>query len=114
MYIELSKDARIADEELQPVVYFLQPEAGGNIKIGFTRTLYKRFREIQACSPLPLKIILLINGTEYLEQSLHSKFSRHRVHYEWFKPHKEILDFIDRRTNLKRRRELKQRVSVLR
>lgn len=101
-YLGVSESTSVADKELWPVVYFLQPKEGGNIKIGFTRTLYKRFGEIQACSPLPLKIILLIDGTEYLEQSLHSKFHRHRVHYEWFKPHEEILDFIDRYTNLKR------------
>ena len=112
-YLELSEVTYVVDEKLWPVVYFLQPKEGGNIKIGFTRTLYKRFREIQACSPLPLKIVLLINGTEYLEQSLHSKFRKHRLHYEWFKPHKEILDFIDSRINLKRRRELKQETSVL-
>lgn len=79
-YLGVSESTSIADKELWPVIYFLQPKEGGNIKIGFTRTLYKRFREIQACSPLPLKIILLIDGTEYLEQSLHSRFRRHRVH----------------------------------
>ena len=105
-YLEESKGTKIADEMLCPVVYFLQPKEGGNIKIGFTRTLYKRFNEIEACSPLLLKIILVIGGPKSLEERLHLKFRKHRVHYEWFKPHDDILNFVDMYTNLKRRQEL--------
>lgn len=94
-YIELSQIAWNVEEKLWPVVYFLQPIQGGHIKIGSTNKFYKRFRRIQAQSPQILNVTLMLDGTKALEESLHNKFRRHRLHYEWFADHQEILDFID-------------------
>lgn len=76
--------------------YFIQPEGGGNIKIGKTNNPQERLRTLATSSPVPqpYRIVGLIDGNR--ETELHRKFHKHRSHGEWFRPVGELLKFIAR------------------
>jgi hypothetical protein len=76
-------------------IYFIQAEKGGLVKVGYTEDLYKRFRIIQAHSPLKMRIIGKIKGSKATEEEIHSKFARDRKHGEWFEPSKRLMKLIE-------------------
>lgn len=82
----------------EPVVYFIQQECSERlIKIGFTSTdVETRIASFKAGIPYKVNILKTIKGSLKLEQKLHDKFSKDRVNLrsEWFKPSKELLNFI--------------------
>ncbi|MGD9850157.1 MAG: GIY-YIG nuclease family protein [Nitrospirales bacterium] len=75
-------------------VYFIQPSAGGLIKIGYTDDIYKRFRQIQYQCPVPLKVLGVIPGDTILEISFHMDFIEERHHGEWFLPQGRVKEFL--------------------
>lgn len=79
------------------LVYFLQADIGGPIKIGYTRKqkIYRRINELQTGNPYPLRFIGVINdATKDTEKSLHKKFAHIRLCGEWFKDCSELIDYI--------------------
>lgn len=79
----------------QPVVYFVQAEDGGPIKIGVAKAPEKRLRELQATSPQVLRILTTVPGGTARERELHSQFAEHRLHGEWFSDEcEELLSLI--------------------
>lgn len=75
-------------------VYFIQPAGGGLIKVGYTDDIYKRFRQLQYQSPIPLKVLGVIPGNKMLEIGLHLSFIKERHHGEWFLPQGKVKDFL--------------------
>lgn len=75
-------------------VYFIQPSAGGLIKIGYTDDIHKRFRQIQYQCPVPLKVLGVIPGDTLLEISFHMDFIQERHHGEWFLPQGRVKEFL--------------------
>jgi DNA-binding Xre family transcriptional regulator len=75
-------------------VYFVQQGDNGPIKIGVTNNVNKRLTALQGGSPVPLKLLVTFDGDQAFEAFLHRKFAHLRVHNEWFKPARELLDFI--------------------
>jgi len=66
-------------------VYFIQPESGGPIKIGVAQDPAARLAQIQFMSPLRLCLVGTIPGVGAAgEAALHERFSKHRLHGEWF------------------------------
>lgn len=65
-------------------VYFIEgPEE--KIKIGVSRSVKSRMKQLQTGSPVELKLIRKIKvGEKITEQYFHNKFRKHRVHGEWF------------------------------
>lgn len=53
-------------------------------KIGFTKHLLRRFRTLQAMSPVKLNIVFTFEGNTDDEAHLHELFSDNRTHGEWF------------------------------
>lgn len=77
--------------------YVIQAEENGLVKIGRStsqrnrgRKDFDRLAEIQAMSPVRLRVVTLMNGP-YLERYWHDRFMKQRVHCEWFRP--EIADW---------------------
>jgi hypothetical protein len=66
------------------VVYFIDAIGGNRIKIGRTMRLSARLRNLQAMSPLELRVIHSLSGSHDLERALHIQFKEHRLHGEWF------------------------------
>lgn len=73
--------------------YFVQSVEGGPIKIGYTsQDPETRLANLQTGSPTVLRIVGLIS--ENRERELHEQFEKSRSHGEWFRPTKDLLDFI--------------------
>jgi hypothetical protein len=80
------------------VIYFLQAESGGPIKIGFSRdedSLKSRVRHLQTSQPVKLVVRKTIEGTHEDEQALHKQFHSSRLVGEWFVPTVEIARLSD-------------------
>ncbi len=74
-------------------VYFIRAD-NGLIKIGKSNNPKERLKALQAGSPLKLRIVKTIPGGMNLEQKLHKYFDHLRQYGEWFKPNKELKEFI--------------------
>jgi len=76
-------------------VYFIQGESGGAIKIGHSKDPELRLKTLQTGYPDTLKILLIIPGSEKMEEKLHEKFNDIRLNGEWFKPDIKLLNAIN-------------------
>lgn len=82
------------------MIYFIQAGNGGPIKIGYTYSaLGQRISAIQTSCPFKIKLIGICTGDKFKENYLHRIFGHHNIRGEWFRPTREILDFI--KTNSK-------------
>jgi hypothetical protein len=72
------------------LIYAIQGEAGGPVKIGVATDIEARFRTIQSCSPVPLVVRAVQLGGYQEEEELHFRFRSSRLHGEWFEPSKEM------------------------
>lgn len=80
----------------ESLVYFIQPQDGGLIKIGWCAgKSKKRLGEIQTMSPVKLIVLGTVLGGFKKEKELHKEFASIRSHGEWFHPEKELLQYIE-------------------
>lgn len=77
-----------------PIVYFIQQDRDGPIKIGTTTCFENRFAALQGANPNPLRVLVLVYGDATHERLLHAQFAKTRIVGEWFKPTPEILRVI--------------------
>lgn len=79
------------------VVYFIQAEALGLIKIGSAINADKRLTDLQSGCPDRLRLIGFIATNDIIatEREMHRRFRDHRDHHEWFRPSPEIFDWIN-------------------
>lgn len=71
-------------------VYFLQPVAGGPIKIGTAQNVENRFGYIQGSHWQKLCILGRFWGNTGLEIALHRRFRARALQHEWFEDHAEL------------------------
>lgn len=77
------------------LIYFLRFGKSGPVRIGFTKTtLRQRLRELQAGSPIPLRLLGTMNGTMGEEIELHRRFEPLRVLHSWYHSDPELLSRI--------------------
>lgn len=77
------------------VIYFIQAELTGLVKIGWTSfDPMSRLAKLSTGSGSPLKLLGQTIGDKKLERALHKLFAAHRQHREWFSPAPELLSFI--------------------
>lgn len=79
------------------MVYFIHSldDPQGLVKIGFTdRDLDARLAALQIGSPVRLSLMLAIKGDRSVERHLHEVFAADRCHGEWFRPSRELCDFL--------------------
>lgn len=88
------KPVSVASAPKASVVYFIEAEGSGRIKIGTTDRLDKRLAALRASSPLPLNLIATIAGDFNDERRLHHRFAHLRLHGEWFSAAPELLAFL--------------------
>lgn len=77
------------------VVYFLEASSAHVIKIGWSRYVGGRIKNLRTGSPVPLRFLGCIAGGMNLERELHMKFAKYRKHGEWFRASVELRQFID-------------------
>lgn len=77
---------RDADETSTDVVYIVQSETGGPVKIGHTTwsARQRRLAELQTGSPHRLVFRRIIDGEGWLERALHEYYCESRLEGEWF------------------------------
>lgn len=82
-------------------VYFIS-DGQGHVKIGKANDPLSRLKELQCGNAYKLKIIDLIYvvvkrpswvKTSHVEHSIHTLFSKHRIHDEWFSE-EPVLDWL--------------------
>lgn len=78
------------------MIYFIQREDNGYIKIGYSKDVPTRMLSLRMYTRLTL--LGQCEGDVEFEQGLHRKFNKFRVHGEWFHPSPGILDFIAQNT----------------
>ena len=77
----------------KPVVYFIQAESGGPIKIGkTTKSIRKRLGSLQTGNVS--KLIVLATTGKHTEEYLHERFKAWRISGEWFRPVVTLLQWI--------------------
>jgi hypothetical protein len=78
------------------MIYFVQAEGVGHIKIGYTdgESADSRLATLQTGSPVPLRILHTMPGTMEDEKNLHRRFASAGVGGEWFKAVPDLLAMI--------------------
>lgn len=78
------------------MIYFVEADGAGAIKIGFVagEDAADRVRDLQTGSPVPLRLLGTMPGTLQDENDLHRRFASARIHGEWFRPTPELLAII--------------------
>lgn len=69
------------------MIYVLQPEVGGPVKIGYSKDrngVYVRAATLEPGCPWPLKVVYMAEGGKWDEGRLHARFQQYRIHREWF------------------------------
>ena len=84
--------AGISRDRYPNAVYFIQPDAGGPVKIGTGRTsgIPQRLGALQTGNPYRLVVRRLVAGDERLERRLHDHFQSYRMVGEWFLPRGDL------------------------
>lgn len=73
------------------MIYFIQMNDDGPIKIGVANDLSARLSNLQCGNPYPLKLLGCLTGGYKKEKELHEQFKEHRMRGEWFHPSEELL-----------------------
>jgi hypothetical protein len=85
------------DTDSPGLTYFIGGDVGA-IKIGRSVNVTVRLKDIQACSPIPVRVLATREGVAR-ERLYHRKFAHRRLHGEWFKRCPEIEAEIERLSN---------------
>lgn len=76
-------------------VYFIQPTAGGLIKIGVATNPTSRLQSLQTGCPVELRILGIVPDVgQVVETELHQRFAASRVRGEWFDPTPDLVAYI--------------------
>lgn len=86
--------AGLREDERQPVIYFVQAENGGPVKVGYAQDLAARLVGLQTSHPEKLVVIATMTGDESTERELHARFAHLRVRGEWFSPGADLMAFV--------------------
>lgn len=76
------------------MIYFMQAERTGLVKIGYSSKIKQRRQGLQAKYG-PLAVLCVIKGNLYTERDLHQKFSLDRVTGEWFRASSDLVGAIE-------------------
>ena len=63
-------------------VYLFSDSIRGVCKIGVSKNVHRRFREIQSGYPFPLEISGVIKGGFKEEKAIHKNFNQYRIHFK--------------------------------
>jgi hypothetical protein len=83
---------------IQGVVYFIWPvtEKHESIKIGFSRDARLRLWSLNYCTPYEIEVAVTVPGTRQTEHNIQDCFAHCHRWGEWFHPHADLLDAIER------------------
>ena len=81
------------------MVYFIRGKESGNIKIGFSTNPDKRKSNLQTAHYEELEFIGIMNGSLEDEAKIKAMFSEFNIRGEWYRPDREIMDFVEKNAN---------------
>lgn len=73
------------------LIYFIQAELSGAVKIGYGKDPEKRKAELQVGNHERLRLITTCEGSWREERWLHDRLKTHHIRGEWFRPHEDVL-----------------------
>jgi len=76
-------------------VYFIQCDVTKRVKIGLSMDPKDRLKKMQAMCPTELSIIYQVKTRSEMEEVLHERFAKYRLHGEWFEYGEEIKQFVE-------------------
>ncbi len=80
------------------IIYFIQEEPDGAVKIGQTSNIAKRLAHLQTSCSRPLKVLFSFDVPDekanYAENHIHHCFRNRRMKGEWFSPCPYLYDYI--------------------
>ena len=81
------------------MIYFIQANGDGPIKIGYSGNPQARLRNLQSGHYDKLALLGTMAGDVEVEQKVQEQFATYRIRGEWFEPVSPIFDFIKRHCN---------------
>jgi hypothetical protein len=82
------------DRKKKRFVYAVRHVRTKRIKIGSSLMPITRLSQLQVANSEELELLGVCPGGLQAEEALHRRFARHRVRGEWYKPHKEVLNWV--------------------
>jgi len=76
-------------------VYFAQDTLSNEIKIGTSKKVKPRLREVERQANRSVVLLATLSGDREVEGILHQRFARARIRGEWFRPVPELLEYIE-------------------
>lgn len=86
--------AGLDPNQRETVIYFVQGEDGGPIKIGMADDLAKRLVGLGTGRPDKLVVLAAAPGTVATERRVHARFASIREKGEWFMATSELMEFV--------------------
>jgi hypothetical protein len=80
----------------QRYVYVVRSGKAGAFKIGIAWDVERRLCGLQTTSPRQLRLIHHEAGGGKVERAAHKALAAHRLKGEWFRPHPEVLAFVEK------------------
>ena len=79
-----------------PLVYFVQAQGNGPIKIGYTTDVAQRFAWLRAHNAYFVTLVGLVvdENAKQVGRALQRRFARYRIHDEWFSPSDGLTRYI--------------------
>lgn len=77
------------------MIYFILDRSARLVKIGRSESPRERLNELQTGNGSKLELYAVLPGDVVSESMFHREFEMHRVHGEWFRPHRNIKRAID-------------------
>ena len=74
-------------------LYLILDESSKKLKIGRSKNVNKRLRQLQTSNSGVLSILFTIKGMGYREESVHKKFAHLHINGEWYEYDKSIIDY---------------------
>jgi len=74
-------------------VYFITTSAHKAIKIGFSKNVERRMKQLQTSSSEELEILYVVEGNMDLEHNYHYYFKDYNIKNEWFQ-YSFVMSFI--------------------
>jgi hypothetical protein len=78
------------------VIYFIQAESGGPIKIGYAVDVTDRVAVLQTGHPEALCVLAICDGTQRDERQIHADLASYRLRGEWFDDCPQVREYMNR------------------
>lgn len=86
--------AGLRPDSRRSIVYFLQADYGGPVKIGYTDDLARMIANLQSSRAESIVVLAVMDGGVSAERELHSRFAVHHIRGEWYSPADDLMEFI--------------------